>query len=437
MAWSRPDFVLFNGTNVLPVPRRPRHRLPGHRDDQDRADLDGRDRDAAGAAAAADVPRGQLPRPGGHAVLRGPLRPTTARRWTGAWTRLATYPAGSHAGSARDRDAGTRSAKMIPAEAAVFGETPWQTLHVMMIFDSSYGGGSALEHTNSHVGIYNPRLHRQPDPRLDHRARDLPRLEREAAPAGRHGALPLRPERAHRLALGERGDHRLLRRPRPPARRHRRRRSSSSPSTGDKIAKVAAAPPTSLEDASLSTWIHPTDGSEYLYYPKGSLAGFMLDIMIRDASDNQQSLDDVMRELYRTTYKTGRGFTGADWWAAVSQGGGRQELHRLRGQLRGRPRAVPLGAGPAARGPRGRERHDSRGAARHLGGAGLDRRGGRPPGAARRRRRGGRRQGRRHPRCRSATSRSPIPTSAPSSGRDSARRRANRCPSRCGAMARP
>jgi predicted metalloprotease with PDZ domain len=92
--------------------------------------------------------------------------------------------------------------------------------------------------------------------------------------------------------------------------------------TGEKLAKVADAPPTALEDASLTTWIHPTDGSEYLYYPKGSLAGFALDIMIRDASDNRHSLDDVMRELYRTTYKAGRGFTGAQWWAAVSKAAG-------------------------------------------------------------------------------------------------------------------
>jgi len=45
---------------------------------------------------------------------------------------------------------------MIPAEAAVFQETPWPHYTVMMIFDSSTGGLSALEHTNSHVGIYTP-----------------------------------------------------------------------------------------------------------------------------------------------------------------------------------------------------------------------------------------------------------------------------------------
>ncbi len=85
---------------------------------------------------------------------------------------------------------------------------------------------------------------------------------------------------------------------------------------------MAENPPTALEDASLSTWIHPTDGSQYIYYQKGSLAGFLLDIMIRDASDNRRSLDDVLRELYRSTYKAGRGFTGAQWWQAVSRAAG-------------------------------------------------------------------------------------------------------------------
>jgi predicted metalloprotease with PDZ domain len=92
--------------------------------------------------------------------------------------------------------------------------------------------------------------------------------------------------------------------------------------TSGKIGNVADAPPTALEDASLTTWIHPTDGTQYLYYPKGSLAGLMLDIQIRDASDNRRSLDDVMRGLYQTTYKQGRGFTASDWWKAVSTAAG-------------------------------------------------------------------------------------------------------------------
>jgi predicted metalloprotease with PDZ domain len=92
--------------------------------------------------------------------------------------------------------------------------------------------------------------------------------------------------------------------------------------TGGKIANVAATPPVALEDASLSTWIHPADGTGYIYYPKGSLAGLMLDIMIRDASNNRRSLDNVMREVYTAAYKHGRGFTSEDWWGAVSRAAG-------------------------------------------------------------------------------------------------------------------
>jgi len=65
--------------------------------------------------------------------------------------------------------------------------------------------------------------------------------------------------------------------------------------TAEKINEVNASPPVSLEDASVNTWVHPVDGTGYIYYPKGSLAGFLLDIMIRDASNNAKSLDDVMR----------------------------------------------------------------------------------------------------------------------------------------------
>ena len=108
------------------------------------------------------------------------------------------------------------------------------------------------------------------------------------------------------------------------------------------MAQVADEPATALEDASLSTWIGPTDGTQYQYYPKGSLAGFMLDVLIRDASDNRRSLDDVMRELYGTTYKKGRGFTAADWWPAVSRAAGRPLLHRVQHEVHRRPRAVPL-----------------------------------------------------------------------------------------------
>jgi predicted metalloprotease with PDZ domain len=89
--------------------------------------------------------------------------------------------------------------------------------------------------------------------------------------------------------------------------------------TAGKMAEIALTVPFSVEDASLNTWIHPTDGTGYSYYPKGSLIGFMLDIAIRDASGNKNSLDTVMRELYESTYKKGRGFTHDDFWGAVKR----------------------------------------------------------------------------------------------------------------------
>jgi predicted metalloprotease with PDZ domain len=45
--------------------------------------------------------------------------------------------------------------------------------------------------------------------------------------------------------------------------------------------------------------------------------------MIRDASDNKRGLDDVFRELYQADYKQKwTGFTGEQWWAAVSRAAG-------------------------------------------------------------------------------------------------------------------
>ena len=90
----------------------------------------------------------------------------------------------------------------------------------------------------------------------------------------------------------------------------------------NEIAYERAAAGTALSDASLRPWIVPTDGSGGLYYPKGALAGFLIDVMIRDASDNRRSLDHVMRNLYDTTYKKGRGFTGDDWWRECSRAAG-------------------------------------------------------------------------------------------------------------------
>lgn len=58
----------------------------------------------------------------------------------------------------------------------------------------------------------------------------------------------------------------------------------------------------SVEESSLDTWfdrysLHGQPEFSISYYNKGQLDGVLLDILIRDATDNRRSLDDVMRSL--------------------------------------------------------------------------------------------------------------------------------------------
>ena len=70
--WPGPgrDFALFNGTNLLPYPEGRGTDFPATVTVKTEPDLARRHRDAGRAAAAGQLPRGQLPRPGGQAVLR-------------------------------------------------------------------------------------------------------------------------------------------------------------------------------------------------------------------------------------------------------------------------------------------------------------------------------------------------------------------------------
>jgi predicted metalloprotease with PDZ domain len=80
------------------------------------------------------------------------------------------------------------------------------------------------------------------------------------------------------------------------------------------IHQVESAPePWSVEDGSEATWINEVYvNSSQLYYPKGALLGFLLDISIRDATDNAHTLDEVMRALYTRYYRQNKGFSTAD-----------------------------------------------------------------------------------------------------------------------------
>ncbi|HYT72223.1 MAG TPA: PDZ domain-containing protein [Gemmatimonadales bacterium] len=87
--------------------------------------------------------------------------------------------------------------------------------------------------------------------------------------------------------------------------------------------QVESAPePWSEEDGSVATWINELFvNSSQLYYPKGALTGMLLDIAIRDATDNRKSLDDVTRALYTRFYQKNKGFTTAELLGLLREAG--------------------------------------------------------------------------------------------------------------------
>jgi predicted metalloprotease with PDZ domain len=318
MAWSKPDFAFFNGTNLLLYAEGRSLDFPATVRIHTEADWQVAT-GMHGASAATglsernyhdlvDMPFfvGQFDY---DSAMVGTLR-----------VRLATYPRGKLTGEARAAFWAAYQ-KMFPPQSAVFGETPYDNYTTLMVFSDSYGGGSALEHQSSHLAVYTPQgigqvwLLSVTAHEMFH-AFNVKRMRpAEMVPYRYDVAEPTAWLWVSEGITDYYADLTLVRGGLVDS-------TGFLEATGGKIATVDGAPPVALEDASLSTWIHPTDGTGYLYYPKGSLAGFMLDILIRDASDNHRSLDDVMREVYQSTYKRGRGFGMTEWWGAVSRAAG-------------------------------------------------------------------------------------------------------------------
>jgi predicted metalloprotease with PDZ domain len=73
------------------------------------------------------------------------------------WVRMASWPKGALQGSDRSTF-WDHQKKVIPAMGAVFNDIPWDNYTTFIVFDSTSGGGSALEHQSSHLGIYTPLL---------------------------------------------------------------------------------------------------------------------------------------------------------------------------------------------------------------------------------------------------------------------------------------
>jgi len=317
MAWSRPDFLLVNGTNVFMYPEGRSPVFPAsvviHTESDWRVATGMTPSGATGYGATNYHDLVDMPFFIGNFDLDSV---SVADRWV----RFASYPRGAVSSTARSTVLSQLS-KVIPPEVAVFGEVPWSNYTVMQIVDTTFGGASGLEHQNSHVDIVAPNIvgsDFQPSlyaheifhswnvkrlrpldmwPYVYSRAQPTPWLWMSEGITDYYADLA----EVRGRVINDTGFYKL---------------------TADKINEVNGLIPTALEDASVNTWVHPIDGTEYLYYPKGSLAGLMLDIIIRDASDNAKSLDSVMRELYQSTFRQGRGFTADDWWTTVSRAAG-------------------------------------------------------------------------------------------------------------------
>lgn len=311
--WARENFVLINGTNVFLYPEG----QPLDYAATVRVQTEPQWRVATGLAA---IGAKAFTAPNYHELVDAPFFvgrfDLDSAAVAGRWMRLATYPEGSESGPRR---AVLWSAlrRAIPAEVSVFGEVPWTAYTVMQIADSSFGGMSALEHQNSNVGIVGTTL-------LDEsfvpsvyahevfHAWNVKRLRpAELWPYRYDAAQPTPWLWVSEGITDYYADLAMV------------RGGASTPGeflrlTQGKIDHVSQLPPLALEDASLEAWLRMRDGTTGIYYDKGSLAGLALDILIRDATDNASSLDAVMRDLYGV-YKAGRGFTGDEWWRAVSR----------------------------------------------------------------------------------------------------------------------
>ncbi|MEW2922793.1 hypothetical protein AB1A65_15070 [Muricauda sp. ANG21] len=82
----------------------------------------------------------------------------------------------------------------------------------------------------------------------------------------------------------------------------------------------------SLSRSSFDIWLNflsrdeNTDETAISYYNKGPIIGLLLDLEIRNSSNNQKSLDDVMRHLYNEYYiKQGRGFKKEEFWSICEE----------------------------------------------------------------------------------------------------------------------
>jgi predicted metalloprotease with PDZ domain len=324
VAWTQPDFSFFNGTNLFMYPA-------------------GRSFDWGATVTVHTEPS--------WSVATGMKPGTTPRTYTasnyhdlvdmpffvgrfaidsthvsGKWVRLAMYPASGMTAARKDRILGWVQ-KFVPQEVAVFRDIEWNNYTIFLVSDSVVNGGG-LEHQNSQMTeVATSRLDGNLASLFAHEFFHNWNVKRlrpaDMVPYRYSDADPTKWLWVSEGVTDYYANVALV-------------RGGVTDSTGfysaiaGEIASTDRAGAVSLSDASLSVWVAPTDGTGGIYYAKGGLAGFLLDIMIRDATNNAASLDVVMRNLYNNTYKHGKGFTGNDWWSAVSKAAGGKSFDEFR-----------------------------------------------------------------------------------------------------------
>ncbi len=307
VAWTAPNFAFFNGTNLFLYPAGRGFNWAA--------------RVSVHTEASWRVATGMDPASGTNNFTAANYHDLTdmpfyvgrfaidSTQIAGKWVRLAFYPAASLTAARRDRTFAWLQ-KFVPAQIAVFGEAPFRNYTIFQRSDTVVNGGG-LEHQSSQVdevatsqldapylpGLYSHEFFHAWNVKRLRPADLVPYRYDDAQPTTWLWVSEGVTDYYGALALVRAGVY---------------------DSTGffdaiaGEIASVASAPPTAVSDASLASW----------NYPKGGLTGFLLDVMIRDATDNRASLDNVMRRLYNATYKRGKGFTGADWWGEASRAAG-------------------------------------------------------------------------------------------------------------------
>jgi predicted metalloprotease with PDZ domain len=324
VAWTRPDFSFFNGTNLFMYPV-------------------GRGFDWGATVTIHTEPSWkvvtgmhpeQAPRTFSeknyHDLVDMPFLvgrfAIDSTHVANRWVRLAMYPASGMTQARRDTYLG-QVQKFVPQEVAVFRDIEWSNYTIFLVSDSVVDSGG-LEHQNSQMDeIATDRLDYSLTKLFAHEffhSWNVKRLRPAAMVPYRYTAAD--PTTFLWVSEGLTEYYAYLSEERGGI----TDRAGFYRSIASSIASTDAAGPIALSDASLSVWVAPTDGTAGIYYPKGALAGFLLDIMIRDASNNAGSLDLVMRTLYNNTYKKGRGFTSSDWWNEVSRAAGGRSFEDFR-----------------------------------------------------------------------------------------------------------